>query len=358
MLWSDLIRFGGVAAGVPATAAVYHQLWADYCVGRKARPAADFARLTGLGVKQVGRVFDRLVEWGLVAKQTKPQRLVIGTWPNRAFCRDVVVGLYGLDAVQRLDSGTLAAELCPTSGQGDPVCNYAVQSLVALYGRLGLYSTPLPMPSEAAGQGYVVFAEVDIKGVDMRSVTLSLGSLWLEPKGYNSSRADVHSGSTGPRADVHLDEYQLDLSTMVNVEKPVKQQVRAARAKRYETIPATSSGFVYWPNDRLPLDSEYYPTVVALLDYWNDVAGTGERLSWKLYIGVRSLLVEEALDPEDLQRAFRELANDPFWAGKLSLYKLSNNVHLVREVLIKRRGDRFARSMPAQPQGDMQVYSF
>jgi len=407
----DLVRFGALAAGIPAVGDLYAQVVHDYFVGTPSRKAEDYSLLTGLSTKQVGRSFDTLQEWGLVSRRgsNRSRKLVLEEAPNLEFARAVVMGLYGPEQVSALEADGADFPYTPVHGDHAPLAAFALAVLLRRYGDRGFYHWSPPEPTEKSGSGYVVLSEVGdwrhllycysisssliyttfvtiykrytveqmspkfspffedlltppltvyrrahVSKRESRLETLETFELFLPETPV--ANAETPSGTPlNPSISIYSDDLPCGLGIP---EQTTPTRGRAAKARRFETLPATSGGFVYWPNDKLPLDPNY-AAAVDVLTYWNEQVGTGERMNWKLYIPVRECLVEQALSPADLQRAIRAVKVHTYWAGKMTLYKLCSNPHIIRELLGVRNGhDRFARSMPAIPRKDAVAVEF
>lgn len=345
----DFVRFGAMAAGWPGAGVLYAQLVEDFSTGMMRRGVEDYCALTGLSDKHVANSFDRLVEWGLAARVGKQRfrKVELLDWPNELFFEAVVRGVYGQEALDEVAKGNRAAELCPSEGPSVPAVNYAMQYLLGTYADRGLVRMVPTEPSDATGKGYVV----------MRDENRTRTAFFLKTYTVQCVTTANYSNTTAIRTSVFPDR----LPEGMKVQAPnSNQQQRAVKSRRYDKLPETSSGFVYWPNDKLQLDAANYPVILDLLRYWNEVNQSSEWMNWKLYIPVRECLLDQGFTPEQLKEAFRRKQSDPFWSGKtMSLYRLCTNSHIIHELLAKpKTHDRYARGMAPRPTGEVEIFEF
>lgn len=393
----DFVRYGSMAAGLPGAGMLYAQLVHDYLSGERKRSAQDLSLLVDVTPRQVERLIAQLEEWGLVSRvgSTRARRVLLVGAPNQEFCRSVVKGYYGVDVLDRVEQGESLVDLQPMGALGTPVADLAVATVGQLYAHRNLVRLELPKPNDDTGKGAVrIYGDVDlfrhvlfclsfIKKVTAFPITFStkikeeqMSQLGKRSSGQQEYLGEVLPGfladvAIGDAEEAHVANRTKDLPADIawysimdtlGLELPEKsgatRKQRQAKQRRYDVAPEHSNGFMYWPNDKLIIDS-HYPTVVDLLAYWNDLVGTDERLNWKLYIEVRECLVEQAIDPDDIKRAFREMAADEYWQDKITMFKVCKNPHLIREYMRKTvKHDRFARNMPAQPRGGLTAVDF
>jgi hypothetical protein len=372
----DLVRYGSIAAGLPQVGTLYTQLVEDFFTGRPKRTAEEFATLAGVTTKQVARYFETMEQWGLIRREgsTRARKVVLLEAPNLEFCSAVATAVYGAEVCESTSSG-----LAPVKGPSHPIADLAVGTLVARFFVHKFCGYSFSLPSEATGKGYVVSAASpdyghfdyghgllytlykDIVFINTLSIKEITKQMSLIQEGVD--RADVPN--TGHvRADVpnpQMTAYPLQLPPGLELPSLPRASTRkstSAKKRRYETVPENSNGFVYWPNDKLPLDPRY-EDVCAVLEYWNKVVGTGEHLNWRLYIPVRECLVEQGLTVDQLRQATDKVPTHDFWADKLTLYGLCTKPHLVREFVGRRNGhDRLVRNSPATPRKDAVAYEF
>jgi hypothetical protein len=141
---------------------------------------------------------------------------------------------------------------------------------------------------------------------------------------------------------------------------PIVTRSTQTAKKRRGTLPDTSSGFVYWAKGDLVKDTDHYDTIMDLLEYGNSVFAVGEVLNWQLYIRIRTCLVENALPPDLIRKAFKAASLDPFWKDKASVGMVCKDPNRVRELSRKSTHDRLARSMSAirDPNAPDEAYEF
>jgi hypothetical protein len=396
----DVVRRGSQVLDMPEVGVLYTHLVMDALTGRATSPGVDaYARIMGVKSRRtVSRALDVLDSWGVVTRtgSRRTPKYALSPGPDETFCRDVVEGMFGTEVLESVWNGSRRAELCETSSPDEAVGVYAMASLLAYYGEVGLYPTLLPEPSEHTNTGYVVFPTSPV-------AQGSQGEMFL---GQTSTHSDSGSSAENllSRKCLRCSELQNDVfnsssesfGTSINnytlkrvyvktdlcfciclylsqkifycppvvpvgFELPpiVTRSAQTAK-KRRDTLPDTSSGFVYWAKGDLVKDTDHYDTITDLVEYGNELFNLGEVLNWQLYIRVRTCLVENALPPDQIRKAFKAASLDPFWKDKASVGLLCKDPNRVRELSRKSTHDRLARSMSAirDPNAPDEAYEF
>jgi hypothetical protein len=369
----DFVYYGAAAAGNPLAGPLYAQLLHDATIGYPFRSTDELALILGVGTKQAGRLLDTLVEWGVVQKRGygRARKLVVGMPPNLAFCRAVLEGVYGEGYAQIINPPgtdtqpeTFGVLFVPNEGPPVLVANAAVAVLVSLFS--GKEYRHLLMPAPGGQDGYVVWQGLTplLGGHEPgQMLNMYISSAYRVVSTDHQVQIEQMSVlvSDDP-ANVVYAHYPTTLPAGIVVPPPNKtRRARASTAasgKRCQKLPDSSKGFLYWPAEKLELDTGHYPQVVRLVEHFNETFETENRLNWKLYVPIRECLVEEGFVVEDLERAITQARHDPWWRDKMNVYKLFNNPHIIRELLGKARNDRLARGFDPQPRGEAVEFTF
>jgi hypothetical protein len=155
--------------------------------------------------------------------------------------------------------------------------------------------------------------------------------------------------------------YSVELPPGLEVDKRITSpKERAARTKTY-TLPQKSWAFTKpgWTLERIKeVDTERYPQVIEILDYWNEQFQNEDRLSPYSYAIIRTLLSEEAIPLEGVKRGIRAARLDPWWADKANLDNFLNKPSRVRQLSKKSTHDRYGRNMDVHPKGEVIAVEF
>lgn len=342
----DFVRFGAMAAGQPLAGTLYAQAVWEHTQGLGPRTTDEYAFLLGIGPRQVFRVWERLEAWGLVRRvgSTNKRRVELLGWPNERFCEDVIDGVFGSDFRSR--ESKQAEGMClnyrPCVGSFQPMSALAVAVVLKRYGNSDFFpyfaqlvTSELMTSAHSYLNMYTYTRTTDheVSKEQMSQVDMSQAGAAHGPELVPGTYV-VIVGDTPDDMTVYPTTLPAGF-TLPSVRPVSAMKSRAGKQRRYETLPEHSNGFVYWPNDRLPLDEQYYPTIMQLLADWQALFGTTEYLNWKLYIPLRECLAERGLSREQLQRAFQVASTDRYWKDRLTLYRLASNPHIVQELLQK-----------------------
>lgn len=344
----DLVRYGSLAIRNPVVGLLYAQLVQDWLTGQS-RPDRVYAAITGSSTRQVTRALDILQRWGVLTRLggTRARKLVLQPTVNLQWCRDVITGLYGKEALENVVTGSTAAELCPSEGPSDPVANYAVQQVLGLYAEADLFPLAgFPDSNARTGTGSVIHADFrQNDGSDSRQSYYTAFSVCMY-KPHIQVLCSEHLAEIG----THSAFYPVNLpATLVPNPKVTSTYQRAARAKKYDT-PTNSFALLYWPMDKIKEhDGANYDTIEALVADWNKAFGHEERLDRKIYARIRFLLVENTISADDVRRSFKAASLDKFWGQHALLSSFVNDVGRVRKMSKENTHDRYGRGFKAIP---------
>lgn len=376
---ANLVRFGSIAVERPEVGLVYAQLLSDGLTGRaEARGAEELCALVGVKSKlTVYRAVDTLVEWGLLARggSRRAPKYLIGLAPNLSFCEDVVRGMFGQEVLDDVQQGNRGAQLIPTAGPRQSVVEYALAAIHDRFTQREFFQFVMPSHSQHTGTGYVTFAyglcpgKLDEwKGKVLGEQTDLYTSSRISPElvefygevyiqAVNNESVSVVRVEKGQETlylrDIHILCNHSVFPTVVPlgfVSPSISTRAGRAAKTRRETLPATSRGFVYWSKDDLQKDTEYFQSVVDLVQYGNQLFRLGETVNWQLYIVVRNCLDEEEISADQIRKAFKAASVDAFWKDKASVMKLCKDPNRIRELSRKSGHDPYIRSTPALPE--------
>lgn len=349
----DLVRYGSCAIRNPVVGELYAQLVHDWLVG-KTRTDREYAALCGVTTTTVTRTWQLLEYWGLITRMggTRARRIVLMPMPNRKFCEDVVVGMYGQEALESVALGN-PAELCPSEGPSDPVVNYAVQQLLGLYGEADCVSYGFPEPDVRTGTGSVVHADLGTSDYNQLSFKAVAVCSYTNYTHVLLTRDLITIGAT------EIATYPVNLPSGLKIDRKYSTpKQRAARNRKY-VLPDNSFAMLYWPMEKIKdVDVEYYDTIENLVTYWNTVFSHQEKLDRKIYTRFRYLLVEQEISEEKIRDAIKAASIDKFWSQHAVLSSLINDAGRMRKLSTQNTHDRLGRGFNAIPRGEVVAVEF
>jgi hypothetical protein len=290
---------------------------------------------------------ETLERWGLVTREgsTRSRKFVLGPTPNVLFCEDVVSGMYGDQVLESVKAGTITAGISVIEGQGNSVCDYAVQQLLGVYGVETFVTYALPEPSTKTGTGSVVLP-------DYRNLCFGVVVSVYTYSNY----VQITEGQISQDATVYT--YHSVLPPGLQADKRVSTpKQRAARDRTYD-LPNSSFAFLRWPDAKIREVDPHYETVLEVITYWNEQFKHNIKYYRKLYCIIRTLLVEQEMSVDQVRTAIRAARLDKYWGENASLSSFADNPSLVRKLASKSTHDRYGRNMDVHPKGEVIAVEF
>lgn len=344
----DLVQLGAIGVGKPGVGTLYAQLVHDYLVGQSL-PDRAYGRFQSASARTIASYFETLERWGLVTREgsTRSRKFVLGPTVNAQFCAEVLVGMYGAQVIDDLNAGTITCGIAEVGAKGNPVCDYAVQQLLGVYGVQTVVTYALPEPSVRTGTGSVVFP-------DYRNFSTLLFNL-------NTYSNYVQINSGGEFAVIDLLTYSVDLPDDLVLDKKITSPKERAGRKKVYTLPKSSWAFSKpgWTLDRIrEVDVDRFDDVVSVLKAWNELFKHEEKLDTLRYAVIRSLLCEESIPLDTVVRSIRAASIDNFWKDKAELKSFLREPQRVRNYAKRSTHDRLGRNMDVHPKGEVVAVEF
>lgn len=344
----DLVQIGAIAVGKYGIGTLYAQLVHDYLTGQSL-PDRAYGRFLSASARTVGSYFETLERWGLVTREgsTRSRKFVLGPTVNAQFCEDVLVGMYGAQVIDDLKAGTITCRIAEVGGKGNPVCDYAVQQLLGVYGVQTVVPHALAEPSTRTGTGSVVFP--DYRNFSSLLFNLNTYSNYVQIKTY------------GEFAEMELLTYSVDLPDDLVLDKKITSPKERAGRKKVYTLPKSSWAFSKpgWTLDRIrEVDVDRWADVVAVLTTWNDRFKHEEKLDAFRYAVIRSLLCEESIPLDTVKRAIQAASVDTWWKDRAELKSFLREPQRVRQFAKRSTHDRLGRNMDVHPKGEVIAVEF